>query len=59
MGMELVFCDCNSNQIDQFPALTLVIEGIDYVIPSSTYVSVVQDINVFQNSNTCILAVSY
>ena len=54
--MELVFCDCTAGSIKDFPTLTLVIDGVKYEIPPSTYVSLMQGLF---GTPTCLVDVSY
>ena len=55
MTMEIVFCDCNPFMLNEFPTLTLVIDGVNYEIPPSTYVSMMDN----HFSTTCLVDVSY
>ena len=56
MNMMLTFCDCSAETIQDFPTLSLVIDGIDYTIPPQTYVSPVTD---DPGNTSCLLDVSY
>ena len=56
MNMMIVFCSCSADTIQDFPTLSLVIDGIDYTIPPSTYVSPTTN---EPDNISCLLDVSY
>ena len=52
VGMVIIQCDCNLLTYYDFPDLTFKMDGIDYKIPRSSYVSM-------YGYGSCVIEVAY